>query len=114
MKYRPGAVAGVDLGLKVDPAFGLKITQDGSIVIGARQHVDVFSPGSKVPTRSFPTIPTFDITLSRDETKLYVASSARQGVGVAEYDFGTGALLGTITNGLSEPDGVAYDPAPSL
>jgi hypothetical protein len=43
---------------------------------------------------------------------VYVAASA-YGVGVPEYDFQSGAQVGTITTGLYEPDGVAYDqPAP--
>jgi hypothetical protein len=113
VKFAPGATTGTDLGLDISGpgyAFGIKIGRNDSIVVGeGNGHVDVFPAGATSPSRRFPTVSAFDITLSTLESKLYVASSIYNG-GVAEYDFDTGAPLGTIVTGLVEPDGVAYDP----
>ncbi len=113
-KFKPGATTGKDLGITVGYAYDLKLTQKGALVLGdaAAGIVDIYPPGKKMPSRSFPTVTPFSFALNQVETRLYVApSTPGQGIAVSIYDFQTGADVGAITSGTQSPDGVALDPA---
>jgi serine/threonine-protein kinase len=106
LKYAPGATVGVDIGISLTQqgSVGLLITKNGTLIAGSAG-IQVFAPGATTPTRSFGSLGAYQMTLNADETRMYVASNINS---IYEYDFATGSLLATITNGLSDPDGVAY------
>ncbi|HEY2473248.1 MAG TPA: hypothetical protein VGI19_00460, partial [Candidatus Cybelea sp.] len=76
-RFKPGATTGKDLGISVGYAYDLKLTQKGDLVLGdaAAGVVDIYSPRTTTPARSFPTVTPFSFALNQGETRLYVAPS---------------------------------------
>jgi hypothetical protein len=106
LKYAPGSTTGVDIGISLaQGGVGLLITKDGRLIVGS-DSIEIFPPGATTPSRSIASNYAYQFSLNSDQTRLYVASGFNS---IYEYDFTTGALLATITNGLNDPDGVAYD-----
>jgi len=116
MEYAPGQTTGKDLGIEVKLGGGLNVDVHDNLLVGDQgtQLIDVFRPGSKRPFRQIDTAPNYpyQFAFSRSEHRLYLVSGTPAAVYV--YDYKTGKLLRSDTQGLSPSGyalGVAVEPA---
>jgi hypothetical protein len=96
----------VNQGMSEGEAGGLALDPAGNIVLGDQTaHViNIYAPGAATPTRSFSTgtVQPYKFELNRGGTILYVADISGTPE-IVEYNYATGAEIGTITNSLSSP-----------
>ena len=111
-KFAPRATTGTNLALTVPFAGEVKLDKQNDVIIGDRNDnvIDIFPPGATVPSRTIPTAgKPVNFSLNQTETMLYVSGQ----FGVQVFDYQSGAQVGSITNGLGAPSGVAArKPAP--
>jgi hypothetical protein len=104
----------VNEGMSEGEAGGLALDPAGNIVLGDQTNhvINIYAPGSATPTRSISTgtVSPYKFELNRGGTILYVADNSGTPE-IVEYNYATGAEIGTITNSLSSTWGVSLYPA---
>ncbi|HEX4014768.1 MAG TPA: hypothetical protein VHX17_12900 [Candidatus Cybelea sp.] len=111
-KYPPKSTKGTNLNLPIVWAAGDAIDSSGDVVVGdqgsgsGNAAVYVFPPGSAKPSQTITQgiEDPFRIALDKKSRHLYVADPEANELLV--YDYATGTLVNTITNGLSSVYGV--------
>lgn len=117
MEFKPGSTSGHDLGITVKYSGGLAVDKHDHLLVGDQGNsvIDIFKKGAKVPFRKIGVSPAepYQFTLDRKDEYLYLVSGSPALVYV--YDYATGDLAWTVTQGLpgSEgyAEGVAVSPA---
>jgi DNA-binding beta-propeller fold protein YncE len=116
-EFEPGSRRRKNLGLAASVIAGLAVDEHGDLLVGGFQATStgvlIFKPGSKTPFRTIDTerhMP-YQFALGRDEKHLYLSHGFDAQVNV--YDYATGALAWTVTQGLTSASGVALSPQAS-
>jgi sugar lactone lactonase YvrE len=116
IKYAPGSKQGMSLGIVTGIPGGIALDTAGDIVTADQRlpGVLVFPPGQTSPSKTFAqnTLDPDPVRLDRAEHHVYVGDAVGNAVYV--FDYATGTLVDTITDGVDGPNGLALDPAPSL
>lgn len=114
-EYAPHSTSGTTLAAQINWSAGDAIDGSGNVVVADQgtAQVEVFAPGASSPTRviSQGLEDPFRIAFNKTFKLLYVADPEANAVFV--YDYASGALKETITNGLTSVDGVALFPQKS-
>jgi len=109
LKFKPGKTTGKDLGIEVQLSGGLAVDARDDLLVGdqGKQLIDIFRAGAKTPFRTIDTSPNppYQFALDSTETHLYLVSG--QPAEVYVYDYKTGALAWTVTQGLPGSSGYA-------
>jgi sugar lactone lactonase YvrE len=116
LEYSPGSTTGKNLGIVTKEPGGIAIDKAGDIVTADQglPGVLVFPPGKTSPSETFAqnTIDPDPVRLSPSEKTVYVGDAIRNHVYV--YDYPSGTLIDTISDGVDGPNGLALDPAAPL
>jgi sugar lactone lactonase YvrE len=116
IKYSPGSSQGTNLGIVTDGPGGIALDEAGDIVTADQRlpGVLVFPPGTTSPSQTFAqnTLDPDPVRFARREHQVYVGDSIGNAVYV--YDYPSGTLVDTITDGIDGPNGLALDPAAPL
>ncbi len=114
-EYAPGKKSGKDLGLPIAWSGGDAIDGKSDVVVadqgtGSNAAVYVFPPGSSTPSQTIDQgmLDPFRIAFDKQFKTLYVADPAVNALLV--YDYASGTLRHSITNGLRSVYGVAVYP----
>lgn len=111
-EYAPHSTTGTTLAAQISWAAGDAIDGSGNLVVADQgtAQVEVFAPGASTPTRVITQglEDPFRIAFDKTFKHLYVADAEANALFV--YNYATGALTNTITNGLTSADGVAIYP----
>lgn len=114
-EYAPGKTSGKDLRLPIAWSAGDAIDGKSDVVVadqgtGSNAAVYVFPPGSSTPSQTINQgmLDPFRIAFDKPFKTLYVADPAVNALLV--YDYASGSLKDSITNGLSSVYGVAVYP----
>jgi len=115
-EYSAGSTQGKNLGIVTDAPGGIALDKAGDIVTADQSlpGVLVFAPGKTKPSRTFAqnTLDPDPVRLDKEERRVYVGDSVGNAVYV--YDYSSGALVDTITDGVDGPNGLGLDPAAPL
>ncbi len=115
-EFSAGSTKGTSLGIATKQPGGIALDKAGDIVTADQglPGVLVFPPGKKVASKTFAQneIDPDALRLSSDEKQVYVGDAVGNAVYV--YDYPSGKLVDTITDGVDGPNGVALDPAAPL
>ena len=115
-EYSPGSTQGTNLGIVTEAPGGIALDKAGDIVTADQSlpGVLVFPPGKTKPSKTFAqnALDPDPVRLDKEERRVYVGDSVGNAVYV--YDYSSGALVDTITDGVDGPNGLALDPAPPL
>jgi|HubBroStandDraft_6_1064221.scaffolds.fasta_scaffold115349_2 sugar lactone lactonase YvrE len=115
-EYSPGSTQGTNLGIVTEVPGGIALDKAGDIVTADQSlpGVLVFRPGKTKPSKTFAqnALDPDPVRLDKEERRAYVGDSIGNAVYV--YDYSTGALVDTITDGIDGPNGLAVDPAAPL
>jgi sugar lactone lactonase YvrE len=116
LEYGPGETQGTNLGIVTKGAGGIALDKTSDIVTADQSlpGVLVFPPGNSQPARLFGqnAVDPDPVRFDADSRRAYVGDAVGNAVYV--YDYASGALIDTITDGIDGPNGVALDPAPPL
>jgi sugar lactone lactonase YvrE len=116
LEYSPGSSQGKNLGIVTEAPGGIALDSSGDIVTADQRlpGVLVFPPGKTSPKKTFAqnTLDPDPVRLDRRELHAYVGDSVGNAVYV--YDYPSGTLVDTITDGIDGPNGLALSPAPPL
>lgn len=116
LEYAPGSATGMNLGIVTKEPGGITIDKAGDIVTADQglPGVLVFPPGKTQPSKTFAqnTIDPDPVRFTKAEHQVYVGDAVGNAVYV--YDYPSGTLVDTITDGVDGPNGVALDPAAPL
>lgn len=116
IEYAPGTSDGTNLGITTGEPGGITLDKSGDIVTADQRlpGVLVFPPGKTRATKTFAenTIDPDPVRLSHDEKLAAVGDSVGNAVYV--YDYPSGTLVDTITDGVDGPNGIAFDPSAPL
>jgi sugar lactone lactonase YvrE len=116
LKYAPGSSTGTNLGIVTKAPGGITIDKAGDIVTADQglPGVLVFPPGKTQPSETFAqnTLDPDPVRFAKAEHQVYVGDAVGNAVYV--YDYPSGTLVDTITDGVDGPNGVALDPAAPL
>jgi sugar lactone lactonase YvrE len=116
IEYSPGSTQGTNLGIVTKEPGGIALDRAGDIVTADQglPGVLVFPPGKTQPKNTFAgnTLDPDPVRFSRKEKQVYVGDAVGNAVYV--YDFPSGKLVDTITDGVDGPNGLALDPAAPL
>jgi hypothetical protein len=108
-EYAPGSTTGTNLGIVVSFAGGDAEDTAGNLLLDDQSApaVDVFPPGATTPSRTITASlqDPFRMSLDKGSQHLYVADPEANALFV--YDYASGTLVNTITNGLTSVYGVA-------
>lgn len=103
----------LDLGIAAGQSGGLAVDTHADVVLGDQTNdvVNIFAPKQTTPSRTISTSghDPAKLVLNKGQQYLFIADIS--GGVVAGYNYATGALRWTISNGLSSADGVSLDPA---
>jgi len=109
MKFKSGSTTGHDLGITVQSNGGLAVDAHDNLLVGDQgaQTIDIFKRGATKPFRTIDTAPNYpyQFTLDRANRHLYLVSGTPAEVYV--YDYATGTLAWTVTQGLPGSSGYA-------
>jgi sugar lactone lactonase YvrE len=115
-KYSAGSTQGTNLGIVTEVPGGIALDKAGDIVTADQSlpGVLVFPPGKTKPSRTFAqnALDPDPVRLDKEEHRVYVGDSIGNAVYV--YDYSSGALVDTITDGIDGPNGLGLDPAAPL
>jgi DNA-binding beta-propeller fold protein YncE len=104
-----GSTKGHDLGITVALSGGLAVDSNNDLLVGDQGNsvIDIFKHGAKTPFRAIDTSPAYpyQFALDRGNKYLYVVSGTPAEVYI--YDYATGALAWTVTQGLPGASGYA-------
>jgi len=116
LEYAPGTTTGTNLGIVTKEPGGITIDKAGDIVTADQglPGVLVFPPGKTQPSKTFAqnTLDPDPVRFAKAEHQVYVGDAVGNSVYV--YDYPSGTLVDTITDGIDGPNGVALDPAAPL
>jgi sugar lactone lactonase YvrE len=116
LEYSPGSTTGKNLGIVTKGPGGIVIDKSGDIVTADQDlpGVLVFPPGKTTPSETFArnAIDPDPIRFVHGETAVYVGDAIGNAVYV--YDYPSGTLVDTITDGVDGPNGLALDPSAPL
>lgn len=116
LEYAPGTSTGTNLGITTKGPGGIALDKSGDIVTADQglPGVLVFPPGKTNPSKTFAqnTIDPDPVRLSHNERLAFVGDAVGNAVYV--YDYPSGTLVDTITDGVDGPNGVALDPTAPL
>ncbi|HEX3369514.1 MAG TPA: hypothetical protein VHS56_08065 [Candidatus Cybelea sp.] len=116
IEYPPGSTQGANLGIVTKEPGGIALDRAGDIVTADQglPGVLVFPPGKTQPKSTFArnALDPDPVRFSRKEKQVYVGDSVGNAVYV--YDYPSGKLVDTITDGVDGPNGLALDPAAPL
>ena len=116
IEYSPGSAQGTNLGIVTKEAGGIALDRAGDIVTADQglPGVLVFPPGKTKPKHTFAgnTLDPDPVRFSPKEKQVYVGDAVGNAVYV--YDYPSGKLVDTITDGVDGPNGLAVDPAAPL
>jgi hypothetical protein len=103
-KFKPGSTVGKDLGITVQESGGLAVDSNDNLLVGdqGKEVIDVFKPlGGKTPFRTIDTAPNSPYQFAFDSTEQYLYLVSGTPAEVYVYDYATGKLAWTVTQGLS-------------
>ena len=116
IKYAHGTAQGTNLGIATGEPGGITLDKAGDIVTADQRlpGVLVFPPGKTSPSKTFAqnTLDPDPVRLSRNERLAVVGDAVGNAVYI--YDYPSGKLVDTITDGVDGPNGVALDPSSPL
>jgi sugar lactone lactonase YvrE len=116
LKYLPGGTQGTDLGIVTKNPGGITLDGAGHIVTADQTlpGVLVFPRGSNKPSSAFAgnVMDPDPLRFASGEKLVFVGDSTGNAVYV--YDYPSGSLVDTITDGIDGPNGLALDPSPAL
>jgi sugar lactone lactonase YvrE len=116
IEYPKGSSEGKNLGIVTKEPGGITLDKSNDIVTADQglPGVLVFPPGKTSPKYTFATnaIDPDPVALDKNESLAYVGDSVGNAVYV--YDYPSGTLVDTITDGIDGPNGVALDPPAPL
>ena len=115
MKFKPGATSGKDLGITVKYQGGLAIDAHDNLLVGDQGNrvIDIFRRGAKTPFRTINTSPAYPYQFALDKANRYLYLVSGTPAAVYVYDYATGALAWTDTQGMKGSgyaEGVALRP----
>lgn len=109
MKFKHGATSGKDLGITVKYSGGLAIDKHDNLLVGdqGNQVIGVFKKHATQPFRMIDVAPNYpyQFAFDKNEKHLYMVSGDPAEVYV--YDYATGELAWTVTQGLPGSGGYA-------
>lgn len=112
VKFKHKSTTGTDLGIAVGPAGDVKLDPNGNLLLGDQVNfvIDVFKPGKTTPFRTIATSGNnpYKFAFNSAATLIYVAAPNTSTVPVFNYT--SGALVNTITQGLSSAYGASLSP----
>jgi sugar lactone lactonase YvrE len=115
-EFAPGTSRGTNLGITTRGPGGITLDKSGDIVTADQDlpGVLVFPPGKISPSKMFAqnTIDPDPVRLSHNEKLAFVGDAIGNAVYI--YDYPSGKLIDTITDGVDGPNGVASDPSAPL
>jgi DNA-binding beta-propeller fold protein YncE len=115
-EYSAGSTQGTNLGIVTDAPGGIALDKAGDIVTADQSlpGVLVFPPGKTKSSRTFAqnALDPDPVRLDKEGRRVYVGDSVGNAVYV--YDYSSGALVDTITDGVDGPNGLGLDPAAPL
>ena len=115
-EFAPGTSTGTNLGIATKGPGGIVLDKSGDMVTADQglPGVLVFPPGKTSPSKTFAqnTIDPDPVRLSHNEKLAFVGDAVGNSVYI--YDYPSGRLVDTITDGVDGPNGVAADPAAPL
>ncbi len=116
IKYAPGSSEGTNLGIVTEGPGGITLDKAGDIVTADQRlpGVLVFPPGKTSPSQTFAqnTLDPDPVRLNHSEKLAFVGDSVGNAVYV--YDYPSGKMVDTITDGVDGPNGIALDPSAPL
>lgn len=116
IEYAPGSTQGTNLGIVTDAPGGIALDKAGDIVTADQTlpGVLVFPPGKTKASKTFAqnTLDPDPVRFAQKEHRVYVGDAI--GNAVYAYDYPSGKLVDTITDGVDGPNGLALDPAAPL
>lgn len=116
LEYSPGSTQGTNLGIVTGVPGGIALDKSGDIVTADQvlPGVLVFPPGKTSPSEIFArnTLDPDPVRFEKTEHRVYVGDSV--GSAVYVYDYPSGTLVDTITDGIDGPNGLALEPAAPL
>jgi len=108
-RYKPGSTKGHDLGITVEYSGGLAVDDDDNLLVGDQGNrvVDIFKPGTDTPFRTISTSPAapYQFAFDKNDKELYLVSGSPAEVYV--YDYKSGKLKWTDTEGMNGSEGYA-------
>ena len=116
IEYSAGSTNGTNLGIAIIEPGGIALDKAGDIVTADQglPGVLVFPKGKTKSSKTFAqnTIDPDPVRFEKDERRVYVGDAIGNAVYV--YDYPSGTLVDTITDGIDGPNGLALDPVPPL
>lgn len=110
-EYPPGSQKGTNTGFSIKHPGGMAFDKDGNLVVVDETTIDVFTPGTSKPTRTFGSLQNGQfLTFNKQKTNLYVSDLGTNQID--EFDYATGKVKTTIT--LDGVTGLAYSPPAAL
>jgi hypothetical protein len=119
MKFKPGQTTGHDLGIQLATPGGIGFDKDDNLLLGDEgpaPAIYIYKKGAKTPFRQIDTAPSYPYQFAFDRTQehLYLVGFAEGAPPVTVYDYATGSVDWTVTQGFNSQDyatGVALSPA---
>jgi len=109
MKYKPGSTKGKDLDITVEYSGGLAVDAEDNLLVGDQGNrvIDIFKPGADTPFRTISTSPAapYQFAFDKKDKYLYLVSGSPAEVYV--YDYKSGKLKWTDTQGMNGSEGYA-------
>ena len=116
IEYSAGSTNGTNLGIVTHEPGGIALDKAADIVTADQglPGVLVFPQGKTKSKKIFAqnAIDPDPVRFEKDERRVYVGDAIGNAVYV--YDYPSGTLVDTITDGIDGPNGIALDPAPPL
>lgn len=116
-RFKPGKTGGRDLGISVKLQGGLAVDKHNDLLVGDQGNkvIDIYKPGATTPFRTIDTSPAYPYQFAFDRKERYLYLVSGEPAEVYVYDYATGKLAWTDTQGLSGSkgyaEGVALSPA---
>jgi len=112
MKFKHKSTTGTDLGIAAGPPGDVKLDPNGNLLLGDQTDfiINVYKPGTTTPFRTISTSGNnpYKFAFNNTATLIYVAAPNTNTVPVFNYTSGT--LVNTISQGLSSAYGASLSP----
>ncbi len=112
MKFKHKSTSGTDLGISEGFAGDVKLDPQGNLLLGdqTNQVINIYARGTTSPARTISTsgYDAYKFSLNKADTRVYDAPGGTATVPV--YSYTTGALVNTISSGLTSAYGVSNSP----